>query len=63
MQDLAGVLVWVLGFGLEVTADWQKSAFRAAAANKGKWIDSGLWAWSRHPNYFGEILLWCAYRN
>mmetsp|Transcript_17236 Transcript_17236/g.37491 ORF Transcript_17236/g.37491 Transcript_17236/m.37491 type:complete len:296 (-) Transcript_17236:377-1264(-) len=57
-QDLAGVLVWVFGFGVEVAADWQKSAFRAVPANRGRWIDSGLWAWSRHPNYFGEILLW-----
>jgi steroid 5-alpha reductase family enzyme len=53
-----GFLVWVLGFAIEVTADSQKSRFRADLKNKGKFIDSGLWAWSRHPNYFGEIVLW-----
>jgi steroid 5-alpha reductase family enzyme len=53
-----GLLVWLLGFGIEVVADWQKSRFRAKAENQGKFIDVGLWAWSRHPNYFGEIVLW-----
>ena len=55
---LIGALVWALGFGIEVAADLQKDHFRKDAANKGKFIRSGLWAWSRHPNYFGEILLW-----
>jgi len=55
---LFGALVWMLGFGIEVAADLQKDRFRKNAANKGKFIRSGLWAWSRHPNYFGEILLW-----
>jgi steroid 5-alpha reductase family enzyme len=55
---LVGFLVWLLGFAFEVTADAQKSRFRADPENKGKFIDSGLWAWSRHPNYFGEIVLW-----
>ncbi len=53
-----GALVWVAGFGVEATADRQKSRFRADPANKGRFISSGLWAWSRHPNYFGEIVLW-----
>ncbi|HSR31807.1 MAG TPA: DUF1295 domain-containing protein [Anaerolineae bacterium] len=53
-----GFLVWVIGFAFEVTADAQKSRFRADPANKGKFIHTGLWAWSRHPNYFGEIVLW-----
>ncbi|HSL96809.1 MAG TPA: DUF1295 domain-containing protein [Thermoleophilia bacterium] len=53
-----GALVWVAGFGIEATADRQKSRFRADSANKGRFISSGLWAWSRHPNYFGEIVLW-----
>lgn len=50
--------VWVLGFALEVVADAQKSRFSADPANKGKFIQTGLWARSRHPNYFGEIVLW-----
>lgn len=53
-----GTLIWVIGFGLEVIADSQKSQFRANPANKGKFINTGLWAKSRHPNYFGEIVLW-----
>lgn len=53
-----GLIVWIIGFAIEVTADRQKSAFRADPANQGKFIDVGLWAWSRHPNYFGEITLW-----
>jgi len=53
-----GLVVWLCGFTIEVVADWQKSRFRADPANKGKFISSGLWAWSRHPNYFGEIVLW-----
>jgi steroid 5-alpha reductase family enzyme len=62
-EDLAvvtvlGVLVWAIGFGLEATADLQKNRFRADPANRGRFIRTGLWAWSRHPNYFGEIVLW-----
>jgi steroid 5-alpha reductase family enzyme len=62
-EDLAvwavvGVAVWVAGFVIEVTADRQKRAFRADPANAGRFITTGLWAWSRHPNYFGEITLW-----
>jgi len=53
-----GVLVWAAGFGIEATADLQKSRFRADPANRGRFISTGLWAWSRHPNYFGEIVLW-----
>jgi len=53
-----GTALWVLGWGLEVTADQQKRAFRRDAANEGRFITTGLWAWSQHPNYFGEILLW-----
>jgi len=53
-----GLVVWVVGIGLEATADAQKSRFRADPANKGRFIHSGIWSWSRHPNYFGEILLW-----
>ena len=53
-----GLLVWLAGFAIEVIADRQKSQFRADPKNKQEFINSGLWAWSRHPNYFGEIVLW-----
>jgi len=55
---LLGFLVWAFGFGLEVISDTQKSRFNADPANKGKFIRTGLWTRSRHPNYFGEIVLW-----
>ena len=55
---LVGLLVWAAGFALEIIADRQKSRFNADPANKGKFIATGLWARSRHPNYFGEIVLW-----
>lgn len=56
--DAVGLSVWSLGFGIEVVADNQKTAFNREPDNQGKWIDSGLWSHSRHPNYLGEILLW-----
>ena len=56
--DMVGMGMWVAGFGLEVVADAQKTTFRALPENRDRFIQSGLWAWSRHPNYFGEILLW-----
>jgi steroid 5-alpha reductase family enzyme len=56
---LLGTLIWLLGFALEVIADAQKSAFNKRPENSGKFINMGLWRWSRHPNYFGEIVLWC----
>ena len=55
---IVGIAVWAFGMLIEIVADRQKSAFRADPANKGKFISTGLWAWSRHPNYFGEIVLW-----
>ena len=55
---LVGFLVWALGFSIEVIADSQKSRFSANPDNKGKFIQTGLWSRSRHPNYFGEIVLW-----
>lgn len=55
---LVGAIIWLAGFGLEVTADAQKRAFKADKANQGRFIQTGLWSWSRHPNYLGEIILW-----
>jgi steroid 5-alpha reductase family enzyme len=54
---ILGMVVWVAGFTIEVVADQQKSAFKQNPSNQGRFITSGLWAWSRHPNYFGEITL------
>ena len=53
-----GIGIWLIGIVIEAVADRQKSTFRNDPANDGRFIDSGLWAWSRHPNYFGEIVLW-----
>jgi len=53
-----GGAIWLMGFSIEVIADRQKSLFKKDSKNVGKFISSGLWAHSRHPNYFGEIMLW-----
>lgn len=57
-QDYVGWAMWAVGFTMEVVADHQKSRFRADPANHDKFISTGLWSLSRHPNYFGEIFLW-----
>jgi steroid 5-alpha reductase family enzyme len=56
--DLISLTLFVLGLVIEIVADGQKFAFKSNPANKGKLLDQGLWAFSRHPNYFGESLLW-----
>ena len=53
-----GLLVWAAGITVETVADVQKARFKAEPANKGRFINTGLWSRSRHPNYFGEITLW-----
>ena len=53
-----GLMIFISGFIIEVLADHQKTVFRKNIDNKDKFISNGLWAYSRHPNYFGEILLW-----
>ena len=55
---LIGAILWILGFAFEVVADRQKKSFAELAENKDKFITQGLWSISRHPNYFGEIVLW-----
>ena len=55
---ILGVLVWLFGFGMEIVADGQKSRFNADPSNRGRFIQTGLWSRSRHPNYLGEIILW-----
>ena len=53
-----GTIIWIIGFLFEIISDYQKIKFKNNASNKNKFIDSGLWSISRHPNYFGEIILW-----
>lgn len=55
---IAGIAVWAIGLAIEVVADVQKSRFKADPRNAGAFIRTGLWSRSRHPNYFGEIVLW-----
>ena len=55
---LLGVALWAFGFGIEVAADEQKRRFRARPENLDRFITTGVWGRSRHPNYFGEVLLW-----
>jgi len=59
-RDYLAIVLWVVGFLCEVLADSQKFVFRAKPENKGSFITTGLWRFSRHPNYFGEILMWCS---
>jgi steroid 5-alpha reductase family enzyme len=56
--DLLGVLIWMAGFFFEVVGDAQLARFIKNPDNKGKLMQSGLWAYTRHPNYFGEVSLW-----
>ncbi len=53
-----GLIIWACGLLIEAVADMQKFKFINNPENKGKWIESGIWKYSRHPNYFGEIMLW-----
>jgi steroid 5-alpha reductase family enzyme len=54
----AGVAVWLLGVVFEAVGDHQLKAFKADPANSGVVMDRGLWAWTRHPNYFGDAAVW-----
>jgi steroid 5-alpha reductase family enzyme len=56
--DWAGAIVWLIGFGFESIGDLQLARFKAESKNKGKVMDRGLWRYTRHPNYFGDALLW-----
>jgi steroid 5-alpha reductase family enzyme len=58
VTDYVGIGIWVLGFFFEFTADLQMMIFKKNAENKGKIMTKGLWKYSRHPNYFGEITMW-----
>ena len=58
LLDLLGVTVWLIGFGIEAVADRQLKRFLSDPANRGRVMDRGLWRYSRHPNYFGDSLVW-----
>ncbi len=53
-----GVLIWILGYFFEAVGDWQLYIFKRNPQNKGKIITKGLWKYTRHPNYFGEVTMW-----
>ena len=53
-----GVIIWLIGFVIEIISDEQKRRFKLDSKNQNSFINTGLWAWSQHPNYFGEIILW-----
>lgn len=59
--DYLGISAWMIGFAFEAVGDWQLQRFKADAANRGKVMDSGLWRYTRHPNYFGDATLWWGY--
>jgi steroid 5-alpha reductase family enzyme len=56
--SIAGAAVWLVGLLVEAVADTQKAAFKAKEENRGRFVSTGLWRYSRHPNYFGEMLVW-----
>jgi steroid 5-alpha reductase family enzyme len=56
--DGLGIIVWAVGFTFESLGDWQLAKFKSDPASKGRVMDRGLWAYTRHPNYFGEFLIW-----
>ena len=56
--DGLGTVVWLTGFTFESLGDWQLARFKSDPASKGRVMDRGLWAYTRHPNYFGEFLVW-----
>jgi steroid 5-alpha reductase family enzyme len=59
--DYAALLVWLIGFFFEAVGDWQLVHFKANPANKGKVLQTGVWRYTRHPNYFGDATQWWAY--
>ena len=58
LLGVLGVAIWCVGFAFEAVGDAQLARFRADPANAGRIMDRGLWAWTRHPNYFGDVCVW-----
>jgi len=56
--DFFGLAIWCVGFFFEAIGDWQLARFRTDPVNEGKVMDRGLWRYTRHPNYFGDAVLW-----
>ena len=56
--DVLGIILWTIGFAFEAVGDWQLSNFKKNIDNKGKVLDTGLWKYTRHPNYFGDTVVW-----
>ena len=56
--DITGIIMFLIGFFVQVIADFQKDKYRSDKANANHVCDIGVWYWSRHPNFFGEILIW-----
>lgn len=59
--DIAGLVLWIIGFFFESVGDWQLARFKRNPENRGKVMDRGLWRYTRHPNYFGEVTMWWGY--
>ncbi len=59
--DYAAIIVWIIGFIFEAGGDYQLSMFKSKPENKGKVLNTGLWKYTRHPNYFGDSAIWWAY--
>ncbi len=57
-SDIAGAVLWLVGFAFETIGDWQLARFKSDPANKNRVMDRGLWRYTRHPNYFGDCCLW-----
>ncbi len=58
LLSIVGIIIWLIGLVIEAVADNQKASFTQKAANRDKWIETGLWKYSRHPNYLGEMMVW-----
>lgn len=61
LLDLVAAVVWAIGLYFEAVGDWQLTRFLADPSNRGHVMDQGLWAYTRHPNYFGDTVVWTAY--
>jgi len=59
--DFLAILVWLVGFTFEALGDWQLQRFKANPVNKGRVLNTGVWRYTRHPNYFGDATQWWAY--